>query len=60
MKNFIISVLLAIIIFLVAPFEGAGIYSKVFFAVAFTFLFCTLLMIVDDLIEQLKESVRNE
>lgn len=57
MKNFIISVLLAVIIFLVAPFEGEGIYSKVFFAVAFTFLFCTLLMIVDDLIKQAKERI---
>lgn len=58
MKNFIISVLLAIIIFLVAPFEGEGVANKIFFAVAFTFSFCTLLMVVDDLIKQLKESVR--
>lgn len=58
MKNLIISVLLAIIIFLVAPFEGEGVANKIFFAVAFTFSICTLLMIVDDLIKQLKESVR--
>lgn len=58
MKNFIISILLTIIILLIAPFEGEGIANKIFFAVAFTFSICTMLMIFDDLIEQLKESVR--
>ena len=58
MKNFIISVLLAVIIFLVAPFEGEGVTNKIFFAVGFTFSFCTLLMIMDDLIKQAKERVR--
>lgn len=58
MKNLIISILLTIIILLVAPFEGEGIANKIFFAVAFTFSMSTLLMVFDDLIEQLKERVR--
>lgn len=58
MKNFIISILLTIIVLLIAPFEGEGIVNKIFFAVGFTFSMCTMLIIVDDLIEQLKERVR--
>lgn len=50
-KDLVISILVTVIIFLIAPFEGACIAEKVFFAMSFTVLLTVGLRFADYMIE---------